>query len=124
MSSRPQISSYTVVSAGNMASNITSPVTIIDKLSMVSYSYSWSGTSPSGTVFVDFSNDYQQTPTGVVIGTPTWNQAPLSNSTTVSGNTGTGFIDMDGCSAYAVRTRYVANSGTGTMTITLNSKVT
>jgi len=123
MSSRPQFSPQPVIVNGNMAGSITSAVTIIQKLSEISYSYSWSGSSPSGTVSVQVSNDYSQNADGSVRNAGTWDTVPLSAATNVSGNTGTGFIDLVGCAAYAMRTVYTPISGTGTLQAVVNAKV-
>jgi hypothetical protein len=112
-----------------MSGNITSAVSIIQKISMFSYSYSWAGAGPSGNISVQVSNDYALDPQGNVKNAGTWNTLTLDSAGTattsisVSGNTGTGFIDIDQCGAYAVRTLYVRTSGTGTLQSTINGKV-
>ena len=106
-----------------MTTTITSAVTIIQKLSSVSYSYSWSGTSPIGTVTVQVSNDYSTNADGSVRNSGTWDIVPLSASTNVSGNSGQGFIDLDGVGAFAIRTVYTPISGSGSLSATINAKV-
>lgn len=138
MSSRPQIDPHTVIpspnaspaNSGSMAVNITSEPTIILKLSMPSYSYSWVGSSPVGTVSVQISNDYKKSSTGAVLNSGTWttiyfqlNGTAMVNSAPVSGNSGNGFIDVPITGAYAIRTVYQATSGTGTLTAIINAKV-
>lgn len=130
MSLRPQIVGQPVITNGAMAGNLTSLVTILQSLSMVTYAYSWSGTSPVGTVIVQVSNDYSLESTGAVQNVGTWNTIPFTNSSgsvvtsfAVSGNTGVGFLEvMTG--AYAIRTVYTAGSGSGVLQATLNCKVT
>lgn len=129
MSSRPLIRPYPSILNGNMAGSLTSDVTIIDNLSKFSYSYSWAGTSPVGSISVQVSNDFTQNAAGVVQNAGTWNSitfnlagAPVS-SAPVSGNTGTGFIDVESLSGYAVRTVYTRVSGTGTLQAILVAKV-
>lgn len=123
MSSRPQIPSYQVIKDGDMSGNITSKITIIDKLSMLSYSYSWSGTSPVGTIIVEVSNDYSENPDGSTRNAGTWTTLTLSSPTNVSGNTGTGFIDVTQTGAYAIRTSYMFTSGVGMLQAWINAKV-
>lgn len=123
MSSRPQFNPYPVIINGNMSISLTSAVTIIQKLSEVSYSYAWSGSSPAGSVIVEVSNDYSQNADGTVKNPGTWNQCPLSAATNVSGNTGDGFIDLVGIAAFAIRTRYTPVSGTGSLQAVINAKV-
>ena len=123
MSSRPTFTPYQVITAGNMATTIYSAVTIIKMLSMISYSLTWTGTSPVGTINVQVSNDYSQNSDGSVKTAGTWTNLPLSATATVSGSTGTGFIDLDTLAAYAIRLQYVASSGTGSLNAIISCKV-
>jgi hypothetical protein len=123
MSSRPQFSPYSVITDGDLSSNITSKVTIIQKLSLVSYTIIWSGTSPVGTITVQASNDYKQNPDGSVDNPGTWSDLPLSAPTDITGNTGVGFVDIDSHAGYALRLTYTAGSGTGTLQATIAGKV-
>lgn len=129
MSSRPLLSPFPAILNGSMAGDITSAVTIISNLSMVGYSYSWTGTAPVGTITVEISNDYSKDAAGNVKNSGTWTALYFSvngstaNSMPVTGATGTGFADIDAVSAYAIRTVYHRTSGTGTLQVVLNSKV-
>lgn len=124
MSSRPLLQPMPVITNGDMSTaTITSLVTIISNCSMVSYALSWSGTSPVGTISVEVSNDYSQNGQGAVSNAGTWTPLTLSAGTSVSGNTGTGFIDIVQSSAYAIRLKYTKTSGTGTLQATLKAKV-
>ena len=128
MSSRPLFQPAYVIGgnsgvSGNLASPITSAVTVLSNLSTMSYSYSWTGASPSGTIAVQVSNDYSQNSDGTVNNPGTWNTLPLSTSPTVSGNSGNGLIDIDITGAYAIRTTYTPVSGTGTLTCVFKGKV-
>lgn len=123
MSSRPQFNPYSVITNGDMTITLISVVTIIQKLSEISYSYSWSGVSPVGTVTIQVSNDYAQNSDGTVKNAGTWNTLPLTSSTAVSGNTGVGFIDVVGTGAYAIRTVYTPTSGSGTLNAIISAKV-
>lgn len=123
MSSRPQFNPYPVIADGDMSGNLTSQVTIIQKLSLVSYSVSWLGTSPVGVVTVEVSNDYTQNADGSVRNPGTWSALPLSAAGTVSGNADGGFIDIDAQAGYALRLVYTRTSGTGTMQAIVAGKV-
>lgn len=123
MSSRPLYQPTPVIVNGNMASNITSIVTVLSNLSMMSYAYTWVGSSPVGVITVQVSDDYSQNADGTVKNTGTWNNLPLSVSPNVSGSTGNGFIDIDQLAAYAIRTVYTAISGTGTLNCIFKGKV-
>lgn len=129
MSIRPEIKPYPVILNGSMAGNITSAVTIIQKLSMISYGLSWAGTTPVGTIQVQVSNDYSIDATGETANAGTWNAITFSSagllvsSIPITGNTGNGFIDIDQIAAYAIRVVYTRTSGTGTLQCVLNAKV-
>lgn len=129
MSIRPEIKPYPVILNGSMAGNITSSVTIIQKLSMISYGLSWIGTTPVGTIQVQVSNDYSIDATGETANAGTWNAITFSSagllvsSIPITGNTGNGFIDIDQIAAYAIRVVYTRTSGTGTLQCVLNAKV-
>jgi len=129
MSDRPIIKPTPVISAQSMASSITGTPTIMLRMSMASYSFSWSGTSPVGTISIQVSDDYAEDSAGKVSNAGTWNSLPLSlsgslvTSIPVSGNTGQGFVDVDSLSAYAIRPIYTAASGTGSLTALVSGKV-
>jgi hypothetical protein len=112
---RPEV----VISAGSLAGNLTSSVTVLQSLSKVSYHLSWTGSSPVGTASLQVSNDYSLLPNGQVNNPGTWQTVTTS---TVSGSPGTGFIDAI-TGAYATRLIYTSTSGTGTLTATVAGKV-
>lgn len=95
---------------------------------MIGYSYSWSG-APVGTITVEISNDYTKDAEGNVSNPGTWTQiyfnlnGMTANSAPVAGSPGTGFIDIDAMSAYAIRTVYHRTSGTGVLQAIVNLKV-
>lgn len=127
MSSRPLLQPAIVIGgnsgvSGSMATSITSLVTVLSNMSMMSYEYTWVGTTPVGTISVQVSNDYAQNVDGTVKTPGNWATLPLSSSTAVSGDTGTGFVDIDQLGAYAIRTVYTASSGTGSLTATFKGK--
>ncbi len=104
---------------------IVSEVTIIQKLSMISYDVSWTSVSgnPVGTMAVQVSNTYSQNADGTVRNAGNWTTLTLSVTPTVSGNTGNGMIDVDATGCYAIRLVYNRTSGTGTMNATIAAKV-
>ncbi len=130
MSTRTNLRPQAVITAGDMsATTITSAVTILQSLSRIAYEASWSGSTPVGTLSVQVSNDYSLYPDGTVNNAGHWVALVLnvsgtpSTTVSVSGNTGTAFIDVDGTAAYASRLLYTKGSGTGTMNATVNGKV-
>jgi hypothetical protein len=137
MASRPNFSPYIVIpnanaqpaNTGSMASSIISAPTVISNLSLVSYGFSWTGTAPIGTVSVQVSNDFSLNPDGSVLNPGTWNsvtllyQGALVTSIPITGNTGNGLIDVTPTAAFASRAVYTAGSGTGTLQVIINGKV-
>lgn len=136
MSTRPNLRPQAVIGtgstpavSGDMSASITSNPTILQSLTIGSYAYSWSGTSPIGGVSVQVSNDYALNPDGTVKNAGTWvaiyftlNGSTVVNSAPLSGNTGEGVIEWStGC--YAIRTLYTRVSGTGTFHSVVNGKV-
>lgn len=131
MSSRPLIKQYSVITDGDMSGSITSTPTLLPLLTLGCYTYSWSGSTPVGSISVEISNDYiaNQSPCGKKANAGTWtavyftvNGATVANSVAVSGNTGTGVVEFS-TGAAAIRTKYTAGSGTGTIQAVINCKV-
>lgn len=138
MSTRPNVNPQIVIpspkgspaNSGDMSlASLASAPSIINNLSMMSYSYSWSGSSPIGTIIVQLSNDFTLNPDGTVGNAGTWNTMTLNyqgsavTSIPVSGNTGNGLIDIEATGAYAMRTVYTKTSGTGTLQTIFTAKV-
>lgn len=118
-----------VVSGDMSAATITSNPTVLQSLTVGSYTYSWVGTAPVGTVAVQISNDYSLNPNGTVNNAGTWttifftlNGSSVVSSAPVSGGTGNGIIEWT-TGAYAIRTVYTKTSGTGTLQAIVNGKV-
>ena len=114
--------------SSSMAANITSAPTILNSLTLYSYSVSWTGVAPVGVLSVEASNDCVILAAGGVSG-GTWNPIPLGLlgatvfSIPISGNSGNGIIDIERHGVFAVRLVYTATSGTGTLSATINGKV-
>lgn len=137
MASRPQFSPTPVIPSAaavpanstNMAANITSAPTIVQKLSMISYHATWAGAVPVGVISVEASNNYALNADGTVKNAGTWVTIPLLyqgavvQSVPVTGNTGDGIVDIDAIATYAIRLVYTATSGTGALTVIINAKV-
>lgn len=130
MSTRTTLRPYHVIEDGDMSADITSSATILQSLSGASYSLSWSGTSPVGELFVQVSNDYSLNPDGSVGNAGTWTGLTLSvdgnleDSVSITGNSGTRYLNLTGVMAYAVRIFYDRTSGTGTLNAVIVGKVT
>ena len=128
MSDRPIIApnlNVPLVNGVSMATSITSPATIIQRLPGISYSLVWTGT-PVGTFTVEVSNDYSQGPNGV-LNAGNWTALPTSafvgTYPVPAGSASNGFLDVVGTEAYAVRIVYTASSGAGNLTIIPCAKV-
>ncbi len=112
-----------------LITSITSAATILQMLSLVSYSFSWAGSSPVGIINVQVSNDFSLDAGGGIKNAGTWNTVTVEiNGTTLSdipvtGSTGTGFIDITATAAYAMRVVYTRTSGSGTLQAILAAKV-
>lgn len=128
MSTRTNIRPTTVINAVSMAADITSTVTILQSISGIGYAYSWTGTSPVGTISVQVSNDYLNAD-GTINSSAHWTTIYLNVNGTpattiaVSGNSGEGFANIAEIMAAAIRTIYTAGSGTGTLTAIVTGKV-
>lgn len=114
---------------GSMAASITGAPSIIEGLSMMSYQVDWTGTSPVGAVSVQVSNNASLTSSGAIVNAGTWITLPFNSagstvtSIAITGNSGTGGLDIDATGFYAIRLVYTATSGTGTLTAVFNAKV-
>lgn len=137
MSTRSNIRPQAVIGVGSaplvsgaMTGNIISNPTILQSVTIGTYAYSWSGSSPVGTVSVQISNDYQVSSDGrTVTNAGTWDTvfftldgSSVVNSAPVTGNSGSGVIEWS-TGAYAIRTIYTFTSGTGTLQAIVNGKV-
>lgn len=124
MSSRPILAPFSVVTNGDMSSQIVSEVTIIQNISMISYDISWSdGSTPVGDIEVQVSNTYSKSADGSVKNEGNWTALTLSSATSISGNSGNGFIDVKDLASYAIRLVYIPTSGSGTLNVTATGKV-
>lgn len=124
MASRPLLTPHKVIENGVMTGTtvLTSSVTVIQNISYIGYSVSFTGT-PTGTFSVEVSNDYSINPDGSVRNAGTWTPITLTGSPVASGSAGTGFIDIDGIAAYAIRLKYTNTSGSGVLNAYVNGKV-
>jgi len=128
MSQRPLIAPNAVnpLISASMATSITGPVTIIQRIPGISYDITWTG-NPVGTFQVQVSNSYAENPDGTVLNAGNWTTLPTSAFTGTypvpSGSAGNGFLDVVGTEAYAIRLTYTATSGTGTLTVFPAAKV-
>lgn len=96
-------------------SSITSAVTSILNMDNIGIEFTWSGTSPVGTCSVEVSIDYAQDGQGNVTNSGTWTALTISPTLSVSGNSGSIYVDINQISAPWIRSKYTKTSGTGTL---------
>lgn len=130
MSTRTTLRPYAVIDSGDMAADITSSATVLQSISGVSYTLSWTGSTPIGTIAVEGSNDYSLNPDGSVDNAGTWipiyisvNGGAAAANAAITGNTGSALIEILKTTVYAIRLFYDATSGTGSLTAVINGRV-
>lgn len=127
MSTRTRLAPNLLPTIDMSQSSTASTATILASNSTVQYSGFWNGSSPVGTLALQFSDDYALNPNGTVNNAGTWETAPVAitgafvTSGSVSGNTGTFRFDVT-TGANATRLLYTRNSGTGTLTIYVSGR--
>lgn len=130
MANRPVLPPHSVITNGDMSGNLTSLVSLIPTLSLVAYTFKWTGTSPVGTIKIQGSDDYSLDATGAVNNSGTWTDLYLTYngavaaSVALTGNTGNGLVDLGPTGIYALRAVYTRTSGIGTLNCLISAKVT
>lgn len=129
MSSRPLMAPNTakpIINAHATDTSFNGPASVIQMLPGISYDISWTGTT-LGTIQIQVSNTVTFNADGSVNTAGNWSTLPASSFSGTypvpSGSSGTGFLDVVGTEAYAVRLQYTATSGSGTMTVVAAAKV-
>lgn len=129
MSTRTSLRPNPVIVDGDMSDDITSDPTVLNGLTRVSYDFSWTGSTPVGTMAAQVSNSYTIEPDGSPGAPGDWTTIPImlsdgsvALSAPVTGNSGTGFFDIQ-TGAYAVRCVFTSTSGTGTLQAIVAGKV-
>lgn len=104
------------ITAGSMGGSLTSAVTSILNLDNIGLEFVWSaGSTPVGTISVEISIDYAQDTQGNITNAGTWVALALSPTPSVSGNSGSIYIDINQISAPWIRAKYTRTSGSGTL---------
>ncbi len=121
---KSNLSTFQNIVAGDMSqTTITSTVTNIEFLDNIGIQLNWSGTSPVGTAQVQVSADYEQDMFGNVTNAGHWVAMTLSPSPSISGNTGSIYIDINQHSAPWMRVVYTKGSGVGTLNGFITAKM-
>lgn len=98
----------------------TSSVISLEHIYTFALQYTTFGTTGAGTIQMQVSCDPGTNGQGQ--GVTNW--ANLDTATTVPGTIGSGIINKDGIGYKWLRVIYTANSGTGTILVTVNTKGT
>lgn len=116
MGRRNLIQPYKVFNAADMSGNLTqaAPYTTIDQVDKIGIELEWAGTAPVGNFFVDVAYQYPNT-----LEFTTWIALDFGSSIAISGNSGQHIITINDPPFQKLRLRYVATSGTGTLTATV-----
>lgn len=127
MSDRPLIApKKALIDGGDMSADFVGPATIIQRLPGISYDIAWTG-DPTGTFGVQVSNSFSQNPDGSVANAGNWHTLPpaafVGTIPAPSGSADSGFIDVVGTEAYAIRLVYTSQSGSGLLTVYAAAKV-
>lgn len=125
----PQIKCQNLFTSFNMGGNLTSKVTIIETISMPSFTIKWTGPA-TGRFFFQGSNDYELNPDGTVKNSGNWANITIKFG---PGDDGDRYNIAPGdtslhvtvpTAAYAIRVFYQRTGGGGTLqSCTLNGKV-
>lgn len=106
-----------VIVNGDMSSDVVSDVITMEQLVMLSYAITWVGAGLEGVITVEVSNDFSTNAAGQIKNPGTWTTLPLSGTGAVDSDDDSGFIDIDANAGYAMRLRYTAEDGTGSLNV-------
>lgn len=122
--SRKNVLQPTIITqAQSLASNFTTPPTIISQGDNVGYVINATAAGSSGTFAVQVSMDYAVKPQDPSANTGTWSDLVLSGSPTLSGSDDIINISLNQPPFKAVRLAYTSSvAGAGTATITVSYK--
>jgi hypothetical protein len=109
---------FKALDKADMSVSQTSAATDIGHLDNVSYNVFWSGTSPTGQIFVETTN---QDPKDLV-NTPFWSVLDFGALIPVAGNSGDHVLNIQQAPFAFIRIRYVPSGGTGTISAILHTK--
>jgi hypothetical protein len=101
----------TLLVNGDMSGNIISPNVVYPGCNNIGLQFVWTGT-PTGSFFVDISLN----------GTD-WTPLPLDPAPVAAGAAGNNYVELAQSSPEYLRCRYVAGSGTGSLTILVIQKI-
>lgn len=100
-------------SGGDLSAPIISDVVNVANLDKASIHLAWSGTAPNGEIVLEARNGEEDG----------WYTLNMGASITITGNTGNHLLVLNELPFTDIRLQYGFNSGTGTMTARITSKV-
>jgi len=101
----------------DISGNCTTEITGVKNSDNIGIQLVWSGTTPSGEVFIEVSNDYVE---GINPGT--WEALDFGRNILITGNSGSHLININLVPFAYMRLSYDSASGNGTMVATLVMK--
>jgi hypothetical protein len=107
---------YKLLDAVSMASNQTSTVINTEYWDNVGFLVNWTGASGTGEIFVDVSNDKDESPSN-------WVELDFGNPISITGASGSHIININQLPFAKMRLRYSElTTAAGSLTVTLVSK--
>jgi hypothetical protein len=117
--SKRVINPYKSINATSVAANIIGDETAITGIDSLFMYVEWSGTDPVGELVVEFlKTPSEKSATGLAV----WEEIDFGAAIAISGNSGSHSIVFSELPFTRVRPRYIATSGTGTLTVTVFGK--
>ena len=113
---------WDAIVGGNMATNITSPVTNVQFLDNISIQLNFTGT-PVGTFSVEVSIDHEQDSQGAIIQAGNWVALPLDPTPVAAGAADQIILDLNQISQPWIRVVYTAGSGSGSLDMFISAKM-
>lgn len=120
--------SYEILTGANAAGNLVSAVTNIQRLDNVGIQVHVASGTPTGTVQVQISADYEQDTEGNVLVVGNWINLKQPDNTTLvaqvitAGSPAQTYFDLTQLSCPWIRITYTASSGSGTLNAFITAK--
>lgn len=119
MGRKNAITPFASIDAGDMSGDILGAITDLMHLDNVCYQAKWSGTSPLGEIQILVTNDDASNPAI----TPVWSELDFGSTISIASDSGEHLININQIPAKFMRPKYARTSGTGTLTVTMTSKM-
>lgn len=111
MAGKDFVNPITLVSAGDMSSDITSTAIQLMGFDNLGIQFIWTGT-PTGDFGVEIS-----------LNSSDWTALPLSPAPAAAGSAGNEYVEVNQSTAKYLRCTYVASSGSGSLQILVSQKM-